>query len=117
MSDEQHEVNRTISRTVKALLGWRGMEVAEFCAAVGIKEPTYYGRQRGTDWKAWEVQRAAVVLGVDEATLYRGLPHLDSNQKPADYPGDVLPFPLRGGRTTADGAGLAPVLELRRRSA
>lgn len=76
-------INRTISRTVKALLGYRDMEVAEFCARAGMKEPTYFSRQRGTEWKAAEVKRAADVLGVDVATLFLGLPHLDSNQKPA----------------------------------
>lgn len=76
-------VNRTISRTIKALLGYRDMEVAEFCARTGMKEPTYFSRRRGTDWKAAEVKKAADVLGVDVATLYSGLPHLDSNQKPA----------------------------------
>lgn len=30
-----------------------------------------------------DVKRAADVLGVDVATLFLGLPHLDSNQKPA----------------------------------
>jgi len=64
----------TIARTVKQLMFHRGIEVAEFCAAIGMSQPTYYGRMAGrSKWGAAEVDRAAAALDVPVQVLYDGL--------------------------------------------
>lgn len=64
----------TIARTVKQLMFHRGIEVAEFCAAIGMSQPTYYGRMAGrSKWGAAEAVRAAAALGVPVQVLCDGL--------------------------------------------
>jgi hypothetical protein len=110
-TDFETVVNQTISETIEKLITLRGMRRSEFWGSIGLTRSAYYARTGGvTRWGVADVKRAADALGVSVATLYDGLdlaalglPHLDSNQKPADYQpqgeGMIFPFPRSPGTT------------------
>jgi len=68
------DINMTVGRTMEASRGLRGMEVRELTAAMGMEASTYHKRKSGrTAWSVVDAQRAADVLGVNVAILFRGL--------------------------------------------
>jgi hypothetical protein len=86
------DVYTTISSTITKVMALLDWDAERFRLAMGLTRSAYYNRAAGdTRWSAAEVKRAADILGVSVQTLYEGLdlslvlPHLDSNQKPADY--------------------------------
>lgn len=84
--DEADAIDARISATVEALRVYKRVTKETVYQAMHVSRTAYYDRLSGvTRWSAADVQRAADALDVSVATLYLGLPHLDSNQKPADY--------------------------------
>ena len=75
MAVQTESVDATISRTVRALVAYRGGNArAQVMAALGINRSAYYNRLAGeTARSAADVKRAADALGVSVATLYDGL--------------------------------------------
>lgn len=79
-------VDATISRTVRAIIAYRGpASRARVIAAMGVSRSGFYNRLAGdTQWTAAEVKHAADALGVSVATLFEGMKWApsDSNREP-----------------------------------
>lgn len=77
--------DQTISRTIEALMHYRGVTRADLCRAVNLSSSSYYNRLNGSRaWTAAEVADAARLLGVPVQTLYEGLPGVG-----APFPGGM----------------------------
>ena len=67
-------IDDTISRTVEALMHYRGVSRDELCDATGLSTSSYYNRIKGSRaWTATEVAAVAHLLGVGIDVLYSGL--------------------------------------------
>ena len=63
----------TISRTIRALVAYHGLQPQVMWEALGVARGTYYDRLANGGWSAEEVARAADILSVPVADLYQGL--------------------------------------------
>jgi transcriptional regulator with XRE-family HTH domain len=82
-------VDERIGANVHALLWYRHLRQEALTESMGVSRSSLAKKLRGeVVWMARDIEAAARVLNVDPGHLFTEvevLPHLDSNQKPADY--------------------------------
>lgn len=92
-------VDEVVGRNVHQLIWDRRLKARDLYGPMNLSRSSLAKKMRGeVTWSASDVVIVAQVLGVSPGELFagfqtgventapEGLPHLDSNQKPADYP-------------------------------
>ena len=101
---EASDYSKLVAEEVRALAARKRVSGADLAKALGISAMSMSRRMNGH--LPFGVDELAVVANALGVPVEQLLPHLDSNQKPADYPVDVeglaFPFPRPRGTTTVD---------------
>jgi transcriptional regulator with XRE-family HTH domain len=108
-ADRDNSIQRVVTRNVRRLMAERNVTQEQLAAVLNIRQASVSRRFKGhSPWQLVDLEAIAAAFGVTVVQLLGGidpvgpdgggLPRLDSNQRPSDYPSDSEPSDLDEAR-------------------